>query len=867
MLPPVWITPAGNLGVYPEGEFFQIPLEAVDPEDPVGGTLQFEVIAGQLPAGVQVRPTGLIVGIPRAVASAQGVPAEVSTDVTSQFATRVYTTRLVDGVLVVDRLADRTFTLTITGQDIPEFITPAGQIAALFDGTLVQPGIQIQYTDTDPSDTVIVRLVSGRLPTGLAISATGLISGYIVPVAPVNETAGFSRNGQGYDQFPFDFSTQGTNTNFEFTLEVTDGKNSNLRTFSIFVIGRNDLTADNTVITADSTFITTDPSSQRPPIITNPQGSIGTVRNDNFFAYQFNAIDFDGDQIDFEIFYIDPTTPIPGLTLDQNTGWLYGYLPDLGTTENLYQFVVRVSKDNYPDIFNEYNYSLTVIGAIDTDVTWLTPQSLGTIDNGSLSDLFVAAQAVSGVPLRYQLVSGSDSKLPQGLSLLPSGLIAGRVSFNTFALDLGTTTFDVAVNDAGQSGPDTETTFDMSFTFTVQAISVDGLINVSRTFTIVVRRQFNEPFENLYIEAMPPLSDRAVISGLLQNQDIIPVSLLYRGDDPNFGRAHSVVYNHAYGLTASTLGDYVASLDINHYLKQLTLGEIRVAVARDRGGLGDIIYEVVYSAVIDNQVNSQGESVSKQITLPYPVDSQTVAYPNSLINMRDQVIDQVGQISNILPTWMLSKQLDGTVPGFVPAWVIAYAQPGQGQQIAYNIRTQFGEQLNRIDFEVDRYELDRLLSHNWDPETQAWEPPAAATTFDIDLHYQAPGAANTIIFSGGTGYAVGDRLRIPGSVLDGDAGVNDLHLTVNTVSNVGTIQGAFYRGTAALLTQDNVYTNVPSVNVTGSGTGATWDFVVSGNEVTEFDGGSMQFVAPVDMYGPTQIYDKYLAFPRRTILG
>jgi len=39
-------------------------------------------------------------------------------------------------------------------------------------------------------------------------------------------------------------------------------------------------------------------------------------------------------------------------------------------------------------------------------------------------------------------VPGVYNKLPQGLQLLPSGDIAGRVSFNTFAVDLGTTTFD-----------------------------------------------------------------------------------------------------------------------------------------------------------------------------------------------------------------------------------------------------------------------------------------------------------------------------------------------------------------------------------------------------------------------------------------
>jgi hypothetical protein len=37
-------------------------------------------------------------------------------------------------------------------------------------------------------------------------------------------------------------------------------------------------------------------------------------------------------------------------------------------------------------------------------------------------------------------------------------------------------------------------------------------------------------------------------------------------------------------------------------------------------------------------------------------------------------------------------------------------------------------------------------------------------------------------------------------------------------------------------------------------------------EPTTFDGGSMQFIAPVDMYSNTNEYDKYLVFPRRNIL-
>jgi hypothetical protein len=123
-----------------------------------------------------------------------------------------------------------------------------------------------------------------------------------------------------------------------------------------------------------------------------------------------------------------------------------------------------------------------------------------------------------------------------------------------------------------------------------------------------------------------------------------------------------------------------------------------------------------------------------------------VVYPNSLQNMRDQVIDTVGQISPALPLWMTSKQSDGRVLGFTPAWIIAYVNPGESGRIAYNIRARFGSQLNLIDFKVDRYEIDRGQTYNWLPYEDSsspgkWIPyPPAATTFDQD----------TTLFDGGS---------------------------------------------------------------------------------------------------------------------
>jgi hypothetical protein len=407
----------------------------------------------------------------------------------------------------------------------------------------------------------------------------------------------------------------------------------------------------------------------------------------------------------------------------------------------------------------------------------------------------------------------------------------------------------------------------MTHTFTVNAYSVNELISVFKTFTITVVREYNEPYENLYIQAMPPQRDRDFIDSLLQNQDIFQPDLLYRPTDPNFGSATNVVYDHAFGLTAATIEDYYSSLYENHYWKNLTLGEIRVAQAVDANG--EVIYEVVYSAIQDNLLNNQGQSVSKEVILPYPINAGdstevSVVYPNSLINMRDQVIDTVGQVGSILPAWMTSKQANGRVLGFTPAWVLAYVKPGRGEQIAYYVRTKFGERLNLIDFEVDRYELDRLLTKNWDPANGEWEPTPAETTFDLVNHYQLP---SDIVYAGGTGYAVGDTILILGSQVGGVDVTNNITITIEQVDINGTIEQARAAGFAPLFSTGNTYINVVGTNITGSGTGATWDIEVVGTDATTFDGSSVRFIAPVDMYSNTQEYDKYLVFPKRTILG
>ena len=864
----------------------------------VSERVYYRLQAGTTPEGIQVDPTGNCYGVPQAVSVVQGVPSEVGSDVTSKFTVRAYT---LTNLGSLDRFIDRTFSITITGNDPAQWITPAGSIGSYYDSDWVD--IQLSYGGADPGDILTTSVVSGSLPLGLTLSSTGRISGHVRPFPNEEQTPGYDL--QPYMSAPYDFVSAAISKNYQFTLEVSDGKSQDQRTFSIYVYDRSDLTGDNDLITGDNTFVTSDETTVRAPFLINAEpGDLGSVRSDNNFAYRFIGQDYNNNLLEYAFSVNQGFGTPPGLQLDPFSGWYYGLIPDIGTTEITYSFNIQVRaqslvvystqattniitcdsstrgdfyegspvtfegdtigglaenttyyvidivsdtqfKVSYTPSGSEvalttdtasdlllcvpaysprsplYPFTLTLTGATSSEVTWFTPADLGIIENGSVSLLDIEAESVSGLPLLYQLKDGAYNNLPQGLTLLPTGEIAGRVSFETFSLDLGATTIDSSTSTITRRD---DTTFDATHTFTVNAYSEDGqvplyevnavkvidggsgfvtaptltfnepdgaaavqatanvfvdgsaitnvvvtdggadytetatytltgagsgselqvlmqqtgyrrLVSAFKTFSVRVVRAYNRPYQNLIVTAMPPANDRLLLQDLLDNQEIFVPSYLFRPDDPNFGLSTQVRYQHAFGLAPVILDEYVASLNLNHYRKNLVLGEVKTARALDASG--NVIYEVVYSQIVDDLVNAQGASVSKIVTTPYAINNPepppeliNSVYPNSLINMRDQVIDVVGQISQKLPLWMTSRQSDGQVLGFTPAWVICYANPGRGDQIAYYISEYFGQQLNRVDFQVDRYILDAALSLNWDAETQQWTPAPEETTFD-----------------------------------------------------------------------------------------------------------------------------------------
>jgi len=113
--------------------------------------------------------------------------------------------------------------------------------------------------------------------------------------------------------------------------------------------------------------------------------------------------------------------------------------------------------------------------------------------------------------------------------------------------------------------------------------------------------------------------------------------------------------------------------------------------------------------------------------------SFTTVYPASLLNMQTRVIDRVGQYGEILPDWMKTKQEDGSILGFTPSWVIAYTKPGFAKRIQYLIKESFTEKLNKIDFTIDRYIVDRKMTQYWNTDTDQFDVPDRITEFDGEV--------------------------------------------------------------------------------------------------------------------------------------
>ena len=744
MANPIWLTGQGertvNLGTVTEGSYFEYPIDSYDPS---GGPVTYKFLAGSLPPGIRINPAGFIQG---------GPYLNTIENKTTRYE---FTVRAVDQHGLI---ADKTFVMTIANVNPPIIVPRISDLGEVFDGEFYS--LQLAASELNPYAKLTWSLSSGSLPDGLTLDENGLISGFIIPLGVLGFGGNIGFNANPYNEFAYENSSSYQFTNYKFTAKVYDGTNYDSLTYQLKVSAKGQFSADNDINTIDDTYLSIDNNNVYSPIILTPSQALPEVRSNSKFAFKFDAIDpagqplsyglslsssgaagFDQGSVDnqFETFLGSgvwvfsgggPAGSVPGLgfdtsafdqqnlsvppgiILDTATGWLSGTIGPQIESIKTYTFQIYAYETLHVDVQSDpITYTMTVLGDITNNITWTTSANLGIIDNGSISELSVSAINNAGHPLKYALI-GEGSSLPQGLELQSSGLIAGRAGFEFFSLDRGATRIDGQISD-----------FDNTHTFIVQATNVDGTASSQKTFTILINNFNLTPYENIYIKALPSFDQRKTFLDIVNNTDIFPESLIYRSSDPNFGRARDIRSLFLAGLKATEVSNYVAAMGTNTYNKRIEFGDVKTAIAVDENF--NTKYEVVYVELKDDEIYKGKSPANSRFDT---IINKTI-YPNSFANMSSVILNETGyENPGVIPGWMSSPQANKKQLGFTRAIVLAYTVPGASNLIAYRLGAS-GIEFNKIDFVLDRYDLDNSYSVNFNIATDEFDL-GKETTFD-----------------------------------------------------------------------------------------------------------------------------------------
>lgn len=722
---PEWVTASGSLGTLAENSTYRYELSAT------GTGITYSLVSGSLPAGLNLINGGIITG----------VVSEVNETTTSTFTIRA---RNAD-----NKITDRSFSLTVTGPDIPTLNNTEGLLFSCTAGEEIN--FQISGADTDPGSVLTYSLFSGTLPQGLRLTSAGKIVG--IAGAPCVQT------GDDYTEWeytgPVNLEPAYEKT---FTVRLSDGTNAVNKTYKIRVEDKRGFRADSTLTTADSDVVVTNSHPDLPPIfLTKPD--VGTLRHSNYWIYPIKVYDPNQDKkIFFEI--IDSTTggydntlgrydagsygydlggnvTLPEITIDQYNGTLKGTLPTIKAITTEHDILVRASfvSDDAQYIFSQRTFNLSIKGEIEKEIQWISDTNLGTVIVGEPSQLQIRARLSSGTEDIYYQVTGK--KLPAGLTLTSNGLIVGVTGKRITELDSNTTTFD-----------DGLTTVDKKFSFTITAYNANGTLSATKDFVINVEQRSPGLFYDFWVKGLLPISERRQWENTVCDYNLFPVNTLYRPDDPNFGVNKELRTLIAKGVKSVDPEEILLALNLNHARKTYYFGDIKYAESRNPE-TNDLEYEVVYVELIDPLENSNGSPAESQKILknyggtePITVDTTSIladttftladyatvefVYPNSTTNMRnrlDQFLDTIE--TGFLPYWMRSLQESTTNRlGYTKALVMAYLKPGEAKRALRRLRLA-DINFNQIHYEVDRYYVEPIykyeISTYFDERTTTWK--------------------------------------------------------------------------------------------------------------------------------------------------
>ena len=308
----IWTVRSGyNLGIINERTSINLSLPVTytnNFDDSVN--VDFSVISGNLPPGLRLVDDKIL-----------GSAFEVPRPTEFKFVIRASYN---------GQIADRTFIMTIDGDDAPEWRTESGLLPIgindayyILDNTYVDFQLRVIDSDTATGQTLKYFIPSGggELPPGLILTESGRIVGWVQPllVPPLvdgngNYDTGLydkvaldygTRSNNGYDSYVFDnvifdFSTPSNpplklNRNYEFNIIVTDGDSYTSRKFRIYVVGDDYFRADNTVLRIGNNSYTADATFAKAPIWTTPN-YLGMFRANNYKTFKLDVYEGIADQ-------------------------------------------------------------------------------------------------------------------------------------------------------------------------------------------------------------------------------------------------------------------------------------------------------------------------------------------------------------------------------------------------------------------------------------------------------------------------------------------------------------------------------------------------------------------------------------------
>jgi len=735
MIAPKWVTGAGFLGTYTE----RITTSTFVIAD--GSLVTYQVISGSLPGGMRLLTTGTIVGTPYSVGEI--IRNEFVVRAANQYG-----------------ITDRTFVIDVQGPSEPDWITPSGMLPVgvtnqyyAINKQAVDYQLNAEYDKLPAGQKLryFIRDNDGTLPPGLMLTEDGRILGQIQDKLKLSykaaNKAGYDL--EAYDEFPYDHvliegSQIGANAKYisktyQFYVTATDGVASSRRLFRIKVEDPSSLRVDNTYIDVDTNFYTVDANYLLTPQWLSPS-NLGIIRANNRQVIKLETYDFSpsagpvtynvvGEKIwkylddykvgDFILYSSTGEAPYatyicreshtaeqtfdltkwalnilpPNFNIEPTTGVLYAVLPYQPAYSRTYSFSVFLKKTESQStnaVQSIKTFTITVRGDVETTIQFVTDTNVGTLVPGAQSELFIEAEHVGdNYKIIYRLL---DGHLPAGLSLLPDGSIAGKIDYEAQTyFDRGPYGYKSFILDGGT------TTIDKRWHFTVQASDIFDQSSVEKEFYIEVDEIDTVQYTDIYAQAMIARSKREKFRDFISDKYTFPDNMIYRLDDPVFGRQEKIKLPMEYGIEKVRLNVYIDQLRRYFYRKQFFFGDVKHIRAEDSNK--NYVYDFVYVEIVENTA----------VTGPVDFNGVTV-FPNHIGNMRHalRTVQKEGNTIKLdeylRPRVMSTIQPDtGSPLGFIFAVPLCYALPGKGDTIVKRIK------LTDFDFKNINFEIDRLV--------------------------------------------------------------------------------------------------------------------------------------------------------------